>query len=288
MHLSQAALSKALKEMERTLDVVLYERTSRGLQITPAGSLATEYATRLLNELQALTEDTRRVARRHERRLRLGTVPFLSAYWLPALMARLRRDAVPLHIEHVEARTKALLALLQEGRLDAIVAPLLPESWPLIAEAGPFRHEALFTVPCDMVCHPDSRFSGRRVAWADLVQADWVLPSPRSELRRLFDDAISRRRLSAIEPVLQSDSLAATVAFAKLGLGMAIAPRPALQNDLQAGSLVRLALNPRIEASVALVFSKFPPQNPHVEWLRKLDVPLKHHDHIDHYDHGGL
>lgn len=270
MHLSQAALSKALKEIERTLGVALYDRTSRGLRMTPAGTLATEYAIRLLNELQALTDETRRVSRRAERRLRLGSVPFLSARWLPAIMAQLRRDALPLHIEHMEARTDALLALLQEGQLDVIAVPLLPQAWPLIAESGPFRHESIFTTPCDMVCHPASPFSGPRVAWEDLVRANWVLPSPRSQLRRLFDEEISRRRLSAIEPVLQSDSLVASVAFAKQGLGIAIAPRPVLQNDLQAGSLVRLALDPRIEASVALMFSKFAQQNPHVEWLRNV------------------
>ncbi|MGE4339089.1 MAG: LysR family transcriptional regulator [Pigmentiphaga sp.] len=270
MHLSQAALSKALKEIERTLGVALYDRTSRGLRMTPAGTLATEYAIRLLNELQALTDETRRVSRRAERRLRLGSVPFLSARWLPAIMAQLRRDALPLHIEHMEARTDALLALLQEGQLDVIAVPLLPQAWPLIAESGPFRHESIFTTPCDMVCHPDSPFSDHRIAWEDLAQANWVLPSPRSQLRRLFDEEISRRRLSVIEPVLQSDSLVASVAFAKQGLGIAIAPRPVLQNDLQAGSLVRLALDPQIEASVVLMFSKFAQQNPHVEWLRNV------------------
>jgi DNA-binding transcriptional LysR family regulator len=57
LHLSQSPLSRAIRELERALGVVLFVRTTRRVELTPAGLLLLERARRALVEIDALKDE---------------------------------------------------------------------------------------------------------------------------------------------------------------------------------------------------------------------------------------
>src|SRR5687767_9922196 len=54
LHLSAAAVSKALREIESSLEFALFDRLPRGMVTTPRGERLVAHARLLLNELQSL------------------------------------------------------------------------------------------------------------------------------------------------------------------------------------------------------------------------------------------
>ena len=67
LHMSQSPLSRAIRELERDLGVVLFRRTTRQVELTPAGAALLERARRALAEVDLAIEDARRAARARRR-----------------------------------------------------------------------------------------------------------------------------------------------------------------------------------------------------------------------------
>ncbi|QYX55310.1 LysR family transcriptional regulator [Roseovarius sp. SCSIO 43702] len=120
VNISQPALSVQIREMEAQLGQPLVERRARDVVLTPFGRTVLRHAERIAAEMRALEE----AARWHgglAGRLRLGMIPTIAPYILPATLEALRSHDIALDVEIEEGRTERLLGELQAGRLDAAV-----------------------------------------------------------------------------------------------------------------------------------------------------------------------
>src|SRR3954453_3053077 len=76
LHMSQSPLSRAIRELERDLGLVLFVRTTRRVELTPAGSVLLERSRRALAEIDGAITDARRSMQSEDVVLRLGYGPF--------------------------------------------------------------------------------------------------------------------------------------------------------------------------------------------------------------------
>src|SRR5882724_1511214 len=72
LHLSQPAVSAHIKAIEDALDLTLFERTSRGMSLTPDGERLLAKAERTLGAHQELMDEAKRIKGRLTGRLRFG------------------------------------------------------------------------------------------------------------------------------------------------------------------------------------------------------------------------
>ena len=76
LHMSQSPLSRAIRELERELGVVLFIRTTRRVELTPAGALLLERSRRALAEIDGAVADAIHAARGDQGGLAVGYGPF--------------------------------------------------------------------------------------------------------------------------------------------------------------------------------------------------------------------
>jgi DNA-binding transcriptional LysR family regulator len=76
LHMSQSPLSRAIRELERDLGVVLFVRTTRRVELTPAGAALLERARRALAELDVAVGEARRAAEPDRDTVSVGYGPF--------------------------------------------------------------------------------------------------------------------------------------------------------------------------------------------------------------------
>jgi DNA-binding transcriptional LysR family regulator len=76
LHMSQSPLSRTIRELENTLGVTLFVRTTRRVELTPAGSLLLERGRKALAEIDGALADARRLTGSGDGVLRLGYGPF--------------------------------------------------------------------------------------------------------------------------------------------------------------------------------------------------------------------
>jgi len=126
-HVSQPTLSGQIKKLEEQLGVSLVERHPRNIMLTPAGEQLLAKARRVLSAAKDLEMTARTLGDPLSGEVHLGLIPTLAPYLLPVIMPDLIRKLPKIEFMLHEYKTHELLAMLHEGRLDALVLPWLDD-----------------------------------------------------------------------------------------------------------------------------------------------------------------
>jgi LysR family hydrogen peroxide-inducible transcriptional activator len=122
--ISQPALSAQVQAAEELLGVQVFERDRRSVLITPAGEDVVGRARLALDAIDTVGDAARRRAEPLVGPLRLGVIPTIAPYWLPALLPEVRRRFPRLELILREDQTARLLAQLDAGQLEAALLAL--------------------------------------------------------------------------------------------------------------------------------------------------------------------
>lgn len=152
---SQPGLSTQVRDVEELLGVRLFERDRRGVLLTGAGEEVVARARALLADARALVEAAKGRTRPLVGPLRVGVIPTIAPYWLPVSLPAVRRDYPDLKLKLREEKTDALVALVEQGRLDVA---LLAIDVPL----GDVDTEFLFDDPFVLAMPPSHRLARKK------------------------------------------------------------------------------------------------------------------------------
>ncbi|MEV0849936.1 LysR substrate-binding domain-containing protein [Streptomyces sp. NPDC049954] len=144
--MSQPALSGAVSALEEVLGVTLLERTTRKVLLSPAGERLAARAREVLSGVSALLEEADAVRAPFTGALRLGVIPTVAPYLLPAVL-RLAAGRYPdLDLQVHEEQTSSLLEGLGAGRLDLLLLAI-PVAGPGFTELPLFDEDFVLVTP---------------------------------------------------------------------------------------------------------------------------------------------
>jgi DNA-binding transcriptional LysR family regulator len=116
--MAQPPLSQQIRRLEEMLGTPLFERTTRGVTLTPAGALLRERAAATLARLAEDLEQTRRIARGEEGRLVIGFSGSVMFTELPGAIQQYRRTYPGVEVQLREMWTAEQLRALADGSID--------------------------------------------------------------------------------------------------------------------------------------------------------------------------
>lgn len=144
--ISQPALSVQIKELEASLGSQLFERAARQVRLTPFGEEFGQRVRDILARVDQLDDFARAAKGQLTGRFRMGVIPTIAPYLLPALIGNLAQSHPGLDLHVRETVTPRLVRELLQGQLDtAIVA--LPVSEPALAEMPLFDESFVLVRP---------------------------------------------------------------------------------------------------------------------------------------------
>ncbi|HEX8644633.1 MAG TPA: LysR substrate-binding domain-containing protein [Allosphingosinicella sp.] len=123
-YVTQSTLSAGLRELETLLGVTLVERTRRVVRFTALGERVADKAVRVLREAEELVEMARAEGQPLHGEMRMGVIPTIAPFLLPAVLPRLRRDWPMLKLYLREETSQAACEALQRGQLDCVLLAL--------------------------------------------------------------------------------------------------------------------------------------------------------------------
>ena len=119
LHIAQPPLSQQIRRFEAELGEPLLYRTTRSVELAPAGEVLLERAREILAAVDAAVEDARRAARGEYGRLAIGFTGSSTYAMLPSLAAALREELPGVVLDlRGELLTPAQVARLLDGTLD--------------------------------------------------------------------------------------------------------------------------------------------------------------------------
>lgn len=249
--ISQPALSMQIKDLEEELGTALFERNARQVRLTAFGE---EFLARVRGILRSVDElgDLARASREGlVGRLRIGVIPTVAPYLLPAIVGNLTRLHAGLDIRLRETVTPKLIQELADGRLDtAIVA--LPVSEPVLVEV------ALFTE--DFVLVRPSEDAGKAVPSPEMLRTMRLLLLEEGHCFR--DQALSFCNLAAATPreILDGSSLSTLVQMVGAGIGVTLIPEMAVPVEVRSAAVsVARFEAPRPSRTIGMVWRRTSP-----------------------------
>ncbi|MFN4208880.1 MAG: LysR substrate-binding domain-containing protein, partial [Agrobacterium albertimagni] len=229
----------------------LFERAARQLRLSAFGE---EFLVRVRDILRSVDE-LGDLARAHRRqlvgRLRIGVIPTVAPYLLPAMISALTRENADLDIHVRETVTPKLLQELAEGRLDtAIVA--LPVSEPSLTEMPLFEENFVLVRPRADADKP--------VPSSDMLREMRLLLLEEGHCFR--EQALSFCDMGSVRPreILDGSSLSTLVQMVGAGIGVTLIPEIAMPVETRAAdvSIARFE-DPQPSRKIGMIWRKTSP-----------------------------
>lgn len=247
LHMAQPPLSQQIRQLEAELGVTLLTRTTRRVDLTPAGAAYLEHAREILAAVDAAGEEASRIAAGRTGRLRVGCVGSATYSLLPALAKTLHRELPDVELGfRGEMLSPGQVSALHEGSLDLALMRRLPDTSGLTVSH--VRSERL------LVAAPqEHRYAGRkRLRVADLAGEGLILhagggrSAMSSLVHHLFEEA--GLEVEVVHEVAETSTL---VTFVAAGLGLAIVPEPTSALNVPGVVYVPLVGTPGVDLVVA-------------------------------------
>ena len=248
LHIAQPPLSQQIRRLEAELGEPLLYRTTRSVELAPAGEVLLERGHEILAAVDSAVEDARRAARGEYGRLAIGFTGSCTYAMLPALAAALGRalPGVVLDLQG-ELLTPAQVARLVDGTLD--LGLLRPPVHDRALSTEVLRSEPLLAVLPDS--HP---LASSDAIPLELLEGEPFITYPshfRSVVHDAVEDACAAHGFTptAAHEVSETSTL---VSFVAAGLGVSLVPA-SVRNMTIAGAVYRPLVRDttRVELAVA-------------------------------------
>ncbi len=232
LYVSQPAVSLQVQNLERQLDVPLFDRGGRRAQLTEAGHLLLSYGEKILTLCQETCRAIEDLQNLQGGTLIVGASQTTGTYLLPRMIGLFRQKypdvAVQLHV-HSTRRTAWSVA---NGQLDlAIIGGEVPSELQGSLEIVPYAEDELVLVL--PVFHP---FAKRDTIYKeDLYKLQFIALDSQSTIRKVIDAVLTRCEIDThrLKVEMELNSIEAIKNAVQSGLGAAFVSLSAIAKELQ-------------------------------------------------------
>lgn len=244
--MTQPAFSQMIRELEATLDVRLFDRTTRRVDLTDAGRTLVGLVQRPVDELEDAWLDLRGVAAGTRGRIALALLPSAAFGFVTRALAAYRAQHPLVQVTLREEQNDVLLQKVRDREVDFGIGILAGRDAELQA-TDLFVDELVAVLACGHPLAARPALSWKAVAGEPLI----LLPRP-SSVRQLVEASLARNR-AACEPAFEVANMLTAASMARSALGITVLPWLALAEMRQDGLEVRRIGSPRPLRRVAIV-----------------------------------
>ena len=245
---TQSTVSKAVKQLEDEIGVLLLDRVGHRSTLTAAGEIVYRRALRILAERDDLISELDEVRGLKRGLLRLGLPPMVSSTLFAPLLAIYRKRYPSIDIRLVEDGVDRLDEILSAGDVD-FAASTIP-----VAEG--FEYQSVRREPL-MVLVPAREFAVRKksIDLTDLKQMPFILFDSSFAINRLVLVACRR---AGFEPTVaaRSSQLDFIMELVAAGMGIAFLPKMVAEQRHRPGLRSLLVVNPKIDWHIGMTWRR--------------------------------
>lgn len=236
LYVSQPAVSLQVQNLERQLDVPIFDRGGRRAQLTEAGHLLLSYGEKILSLCQETCRAIEDLQNLQGGTLIVGASQTTGTYLLPKMIGLFRQKypdvAVQLHV-HSTRRTAWSVA---NGQIDlAIIGGEIPAELGESLKTIPYAEDELALIL--PTSHPFAKLE--TIQKEDLYKLQFIALDSQSTIRKVIDQVLARCNIDTrrFKLEMELNSIEAIKNAVQSGLGAAFVSTSAIAKELQMGVL---------------------------------------------------
>jgi LysR family transcriptional regulator, carnitine catabolism transcriptional activator len=217
LHLSQPALSLAIRNLEDSLGGRLLTRTTRQVRLTPEGAALLPQALQLLADWDNVRERMRQRFTLQRGHVTLAAMASFAGNVLPRLLRKYRERFPNVEVTVHDVIQEQVLEMVESGRVEIGVG-FEPEAKNVLAFEPLIVDRFMAIVP------PDSPLKNEKsVTWAQLLDHDFISLQRPSSMRRVLEESLAAKKME-LRVAFECHQLATVGEFVAGGLGVSVVP----------------------------------------------------------------
>lgn len=238
LHLTQSAVSHAMKALEQEAGCRLLDRTGKKVTPTEAGELLLVHAERILAEMAHARTALSKLGKWGQSRLRIGASATACQHVLPPVLREFRKEFPKCRVSIEPGDTPEMIELLRSGKIDLAVNLEPPAREPL-------EFRPLFTDEMQFIVAPSHPWAkNHRAVREEIAMQQYILYSRKSYTGAMIDDYFKEEEL-VLRTAIEMGSISAIKEMVKLDLGVSILAPWTVSDETSAKTLVAIPLGKR-------------------------------------------
>jgi len=239
LYVSQPAISLAVKQLESALNVKLFFRTQRGVNLTAEGKLLYEYVKQGCNIIHAGEEKLKEFDTLETGEISVGASDMTLRFFLLPFIEKFHRDFPSLKIKISNSTTPETLRHLKEGQIDFGVI-----SEPFDMDNANFNFKPVKSVRDILVAGVHFRHLPELEA-KDLAEFPFIMLE-RGTSTRLYIENYLRENNAPVTPEIELATSDLIIEFIKRGMGIGFILEDFVTGELASGGLHTIKLTPEL------------------------------------------
>lgn len=230
LYMTQPAVSQSIMQLERELDIILFNRTAKGVSLTNEGNLLFEYVNSAINLINAGEEKILEFKDLTVGELKIGVGDTISKYFLLEYLEVFHNKYPNLKFKIINGTTLELCALIKSGEIDIAICNL------------PIDDPSLEIRPCGdvrdiFVCGEKYKnLSKEKTSLEEIVKYPLIFLETSSNSRKYVEKFMLSKGIK-ISPEFELGSFDLLLEFAKINLGIACVVKEFSRDYLERGLL---------------------------------------------------
>ena len=200
--ISQSALHRAARELESLLNVVLFEKTSTGINSSKSARVLAKATKLAFSELSQGLDEVNWIHNREVGQIVIGAMPLAKTSVLPQAIIHFSKHYPDIKIKVNDGTYEDLLYHLRHGGIDLLIGAL---RFPVPSED--VQQEELFSSSLTIVARPDHPLCHTEQVDIDALSLyPWVIPQLGTPTRTIFESAFTEAGLEVPKRLVETGS----------------------------------------------------------------------------------
>lgn len=234
--LTQPAVSRSVRELEQTLGHALFDRSTRGAELTRRGRDFLDAAESGLLQIWQGAKAVVGDIGTHEV-VRVGALPNVCSQFLPNVVAAFKAELPGVRVVISPGTNAGLLSELRLGRTDLVIGRLSSSE-----DMRGLVFEALYDEPLVFVVCSTHVLAGKSASLQDVLNYPLLLPPEGTIIRQEASRFLAAHGIGQLPDLIETTSSDFQRAYVAATNSIAVIPRGVVQTELDSGGLTDLGI----------------------------------------------
>ena len=246
LYIAQSAVSIAIQKLEDELDLKLFSRNNKRVELTAEGEALLRHADKIMSQTREAKLELAEMSELKRGEVKLGMPAMLASYFFPSYLVDFKRQYPNIKITIIDEGTKLIRQHLDQGVIDMGIISLDEANDDI--ESHPILHEEMLL--CLSRTHPLAR--RQSVKFSELKDQHLILNREGYFLREIVNRMCKQHKLEPkIDFEINLVQLMKTLVLSDLGISFCL--RSVLKEETE---LVGIPFNPKLELNFGIAWKQ--------------------------------